>query len=374
MGRNRHDRAGAVFHEHEIGQIDGDRLLGERVETERTGEDALLLHLHVAAPRMADPLHPLGELLHRALLRRAFRKLQGQGMFGGQGNEGGAVDGILAGGEDGEVTLPAHQREADLGADGFPDPVALHGQHLVRPPLEFVASRQQILGVGRDAEEPLGQLAHDHLVLATPTATVHHLLVGQNGLATAAPVDRRVPLVRQAALEHLQEEHLLPAIVARIGRRQLTGPVVAEAHLLELRPHVVDVLHGPPGGMDLVGDGGVLRGQAKGVPAHGMKHVESAHALVARDHVSDGVVPHVAHVYPARRIGKHLQQIILGQVRGLVHSKALESLPLRLPSLLDIPELVLLCHGSGRSLSLSPLASATWSSTPLMKAEEPSDP
>ena len=100
-------------------------------------------------------------------------------MFGGQGNEGGAVNGVLAGGEHGEVALPVYEREADLGADGFADPVALHGEHLVRPTPELVASRQQVLGVLRDAEEPLGQLPHDHLVLAAPTATVHHLLVGQ---------------------------------------------------------------------------------------------------------------------------------------------------------------------------------------------------
>ena len=381
MGRNRHDRAGAVFHQDEVGQVDGDLLPGERVETERAGEDSLLLHLRVAAAGVADALHPLGEIPGRALLRRAFGQLQRHGMLGRQGKEGGAVDRVLAGGEDGEVALPVHQRKAYLGADGLADPVALHGEHLVGPPAhEFVARRQQILGVVRDTEEPLRQLAHDHFLLAAPANAVHHLLVGQNRLAAGTPVHRRAALVGKAALEHLEEEHLLPAVVLGVARGQLPAPVVAETHLLELRAHVVDVLRGPARGMHLVGDGGVLGGQPEGVPAHGVEDVEPAHALVARDHVTDGVVAHVSHVDAPRRIREHLQQVVLGTGRAFLHPEALFALPLALPLLLDLPELVLLDHGSGRSLSLifpvslRPLAWATWSSTPLMKAGESSDP
>ena len=65
-------------------------------------------------------------------------------------------------------------------------------------------------------------------------------------------------------------------------------------------------------GVDAVLDGRVLRRQAEGVPAHGVQHVVALHALVAGDHVADGVVAHVAHVELARRVGEHLQAVVLG--------------------------------------------------------------
>ncbi len=43
-------------------------------------------------------------------------------------------------------------------------------------------------------------------------------------------------------------------------------------------------------------DGRVFRGQAEGVPTHGMKHVVALHPLVSRQGVADGVVADVADV------------------------------------------------------------------------------
>ena len=65
--------------------------------------------------------------------------------------------------------------------------------------------------------------------------------------------------------------------------------------------HVGDVLPRPLRRRHAVGDGGVLGRQAEGVPAHRLQHVVALHAHVARQHVADGVVAHVAHVQPARR-------------------------------------------------------------------------
>ena len=65
-------------------------------------------------------------------------------------------------------------------------------------------------------------------------------------------------------------------------------------------------------GLDVVLNGRVFGGQAERVPAHRVQHVEPRHALKACDHVADGVIAHVPHVQPARRIGEHLQAVILG--------------------------------------------------------------
>ena len=56
--------------------------------------------------------------------------------------------------------------------------------------------------------------------------------------------------------------------------RPVAIPVVAEAEAPVGLLHGGDVLQGPLARMALVGDGGVFGGQAEGVPAHGVQHVE----------------------------------------------------------------------------------------------------
>jgi hypothetical protein len=70
--------------------------------------------------------------------------------------------------------------------------------------------------------------------------------------------------------------------------------------------------------MGVVGNRGIFRRHAEGVPPHGVQHVESAHALVAGHDIADGVVAHMPHVDFAGRIGKHFQQIIFFPVRRIL--------------------------------------------------------
>ena len=72
---------------------------------------------------------------------------------------------------------------------------------------------------------------------------------------------------------------------------------------------MVDVFPGPCGGCHLVGNSSILSGESKGVPAHGLQDGFALHALVARNHVGDGVVAHVAHVKLAAGVGKHGQAV-----------------------------------------------------------------
>src|SRR3954467_5282466 len=83
--------------------------------------------------------------------------------------------------------------------------------------------------------------------------------------------------------------------------------------------------------MDIVGDGGVFRRQAEGVPAHGMQHVEAARPLVARDHVADRVVAGMADMETSRGIREHLQHVIFGPARVFGRDEATALVPDRLP-------------------------------------------
>ena len=94
---------------------------------------------------------------------------------------------------------------------------------------------------------------------------------------------------------------------------------------------------GDDGGMDVVLDGVVLRGQAEGVEADGEQHVIAVHAALAGHHVHGGVGPGVAHVQAlAGGIGELHQAVEfgLGGVAGL-GGEGLFLAPLVLPFLLD---------------------------------------
>ncbi len=227
------------------------------------------------------------------------------------------------------------QREPHARALGPPDPVALHREDLLGPVLEAVDGAQQFVGVVGDPEEPLLQVAVRHQGVAPPAAALDDLLVGEHGLARRAPVDRRPAAVRQVALEHPQEQPLVPLVVVRQARGELALPGVADAQALELALHVGDVRQRGRPRMDAVLDGRVLGRQAEGVPAERVQHVEAAHPLRARHHVADHVVADVADVGVPRRVGEHLEAVELGLRRVFGHLERAAVPPPLLPLLLD---------------------------------------
>src|SRR4051794_14012912 len=115
----------------------------------------------------------------------------------------------------------------------------------------------------------------------TPAASADHLLVGKHGGALRAPIDLALFSVGEAALEHLEEEPLVPAVVIRKAGGNLGGPVVGEAEALHLPLHNGDVLKRPLLRWNVVLDGRVLGGKPESVPTHGVKHVIAAHPHVA---------------------------------------------------------------------------------------------
>ncbi len=350
VGRHRHDRAGAVFHEHEVGRIDRHPLAGEGVAAVRAGEHAaFFLLLLQAGPLLVDE-RLLDEGLDRGLLGGARGQGSEQGVLHRQRHETHAEDGVRPGGEDGDLLVAALHREVAGEPGALADPVALHGDHLLRPAGELVQVGEQFLGVVGDPEEPAVHYLGQYRLVAPPAGAVDHLFAGEHGLAVVTPVDRGLLAVDEPAFEHLQEEALLPAVVVRAAGGQLPVPVIAQPHGLELGAHVGDVVPGPGGRVDAALHGRVLGGQAEGVPAHGVEDVEPLHALVAGDHVTDGVVAHVPHVDAARGVGEHLEHVVFFPAGLCVDLEGLVPLPALLPFAFDGLEIVSvggLLHGHG---------------------------
>ena len=171
------------------------------------------------------------------------------------------------------------------------------------------------------------------------------MLVSQNRLARRAPVHSGTLAVCESPLEHPDEDQLLPPIVLGIARGDLTIPVVRDAHLPQLIPHVADIFHRPLCRVDAAFDRSVLRRKPKSVPSHRMEHVVTSHPFKAGEHVADRIHAHVAHVDAPRRIRKHFKDVVLGLADILRDPEGFILLPDSLPLLFYGFGLIPFFHG-----------------------------
>ena len=332
---NGHDGTGAVVGNDVVGNPHRDLLAVDRVYHIAAREGTVLFEGALGTLDGRDMLGVLDDLGDGLLVLRALDELMQAGVLGSQDKEGDAKKGVGTRGEDGDLTLVAldglailvAQGKVDLGTLGAADPVGLHLLDALGPAGELLQVVEQLLGVLGNLVVPLLEVALLGLGAATPALALGHLLVGKNGLAGGAPVDRVLLAVDQALFPHLLKDPLTPAIV--VGAAGLNGAiqVVGEAHALHRGERLVHVLIRPGGSLRVVLDGGILGRQAKGVKADGMQHVKAAHAGLTGHGIADGVVARVAHVQVARRIRKHLEHVLLGLAGVSVDGKEVLVIP-----------------------------------------------
>jgi hypothetical protein len=184
-------------------------------------------------------------------------------------------------------------------------------------------------------------------VVAPLRAAVDDLLVGQHRPEGGAPVDGLGVLVGEPPLEQLEEDPLGPADVVRVRGVDLPRPVVAETEHLQLAAEGGDVLDRRDAGVRSGVDGPLLRGQAEGVPAHGVEHPEALGPLEAGDDVAGRVALRVPDVQARPgRVGEHVEDVVLRLGRVLVGPEGVLPLPVGLPLRLDLGGLVAFRHGA----------------------------
>ena len=222
------------------------------------------------------------------------------------------------------------------------DPVRLHQPHALGPAIQRVQRVQQFLRVVGDLQEPLAELLLLHQRAGAPAAAVDHLLVRQHGAIDRIPVDPALLALDQAGAQEIQEQLLLMAVIFRIAGGELALPLERQPHALQLGAHGGDVLAGPLRRMDAALARRVLGRQAERVPAHRMHHREAARPLVARHHVAQRVVAHVAHVDLPAGIREHLQHVVFRLVVGrhVRHAEAAALGPGALPARFGLAEVV----------------------------------
>ena len=235
-----HDRAGAVLHQHVVGDVHGQPLAVDGVRRVEAGEDAGLLLL--GRPLLAAP----GRRLLRVRPNVVVVDALDERMLGRQDEERRAEQRVGPRREDGNVRVELVDPEQDLRALRATDPVALDRLRPLRPPRRpsgrSYSSSSSAYSVM--LEEPLLEVARLDLRAAALAAAVDDVLVRDDRLVVRAPVDRRRLAVGEAALEEPQEQPLRPAVEAGLVGRDLAVPVDRPAEPLHLLADDDDVALG----------------------------------------------------------------------------------------------------------------------------------
>ena len=340
-----HDGAGAIVANHEVGDPDRHPFLRERVDRKPPGKETLFLDRAADAPDAVLRPKAVGLRAHRLRVGRLEGERLHQRVLGAEGHEGGAEDRVDSRGEHVHGPRTARligldNRKPEPRALAAPDPVPLHRQHFVGPRAQAAKALEQLVGVRRDPEEPLFELTRRDHRAAPPAAAIDDLLVGKHGLAALAPVHRRLAAIREPALVHADEEPLVPVVVLGGTGRDLAIPRVAYAEPLKLALHVLDVVERRHLGINAALDGGVLGGQAEGIPPERVQDVVAAHPPRSGDHVADDVIADMADVRVPGRVREHLEAIELrlrGVFRRLEHALGQ---PTPLPFLVEVAWIV----------------------------------
>ncbi len=224
--------AGAVFHQHEIGDID--RHLPRRIERvdglERGAVAALLGRLDdgfagaepvAFGDELGEPRVVRGEALCQRMVRR-------------QRQERGAVERVGAGREHLDRRVLPGNPEQHAGALGAADPVLLHQPDALGPAVERLQRSEQLLAERGDAQVPLRQQPLLDQRAGAPAASVDDLLVGQDRVLDRVPVDPGFLAVGEARREEVEEHLLLVAVVFGVAGGDLARPVIGKTHALEL--------------------------------------------------------------------------------------------------------------------------------------------
>ena len=269
VGRNGHDRARPVVHQHVVGDVD---------------RQPLAVHgVHGMEPRIDSRLLGRSGALCGLLRRRAPDVVanlvrvdaRDELVLGREDEERGAVQRVGSGREDGNVLVELLDPEEDLRAFGTADPVPLARLDRLRPihGLEVVEEHLRVVG---DPEEPLLHDARlDHRAAALARAVSEHLLVRDHGLVVRTPLDGRALPIREPALVELQELPLLPAVVLDVVGRERAVPVVGPADPPHRARDVLDVPLCALARMDAVADRSVLGRQPEGVESLRVQHVHA---------------------------------------------------------------------------------------------------
>ncbi len=329
--RHAHDGARTIIHQDIVGDPDLDAPPRQRM-------DGIHARIHAELFRFTGRPFDIGRILDLltegfkfCLFRIVRQQLRYERMFRRNNDIGDAVDRIRTGRINRQLGSEGRDIEAEFQTFAASDPVALHGLDAFRPALQQIEILQELIGIIRDFQEPLGQFLLFHRGVAAPALAVDDLFVGQYGVTLAAPVYGSLFLDSQAPFVHEFKEPLGPLVIIGHAGLDFTVPVIGQAHALLLLFHIGDIFQGPLGRRDVVLDRRIFSRHAERVEPHRMQHIVAVHRTEAGHDIADGVVPHVPHVQVAGWIWEHFQYIVLRSRIRIVYFVDFMVFPILLP-------------------------------------------
>ena len=348
VGRDGHDHAGAVGGEHVVGHPDRYLLAVQGIRRVGAGEDAALLPFGRGTLDLGLPLGLLDVGLDGGARRSGRGQPLDQLVLGGEHHKGHAEHRVRPGREHGHLdalgTAVGRRRvngEDDVGAGAAADPVFLH-QLDARRPINLAQVREQLVGVGRDLEEPGRNLLLGHAGVVAPAIQLTivaglDFLVGHGGLADGAPPLPVGIAIGEAAFVEQQKEPLGPAVIVGETTVNLAVPVERDTDQAHLAFIVGGVAVGERPRRLAHFDGFVLGRLTERIPAHRVQHRIAAHTHEAAIRVGGDIVATVADGETvAGGIGKEVEGVELGLVGVLARAVEAFCLPPLLPRGLEV--------------------------------------
>ena len=188
MRRATEDRAGAVIHQHEIG--DEHRQAARRIERVDHRQAGVIALFFLSLDRRCRSAGAQAFGVERGERRIELGQPPRQRMIGRDGGKARAEQRVGTGGENVEAAVRIGQLEGEAQPLAFADPVFLHQPDLVGPGVERAEPGEQLVGEIGDLQEPLVELPPFDRRARAPAAAVDDLLVRQHGVIDRVPVDR----------------------------------------------------------------------------------------------------------------------------------------------------------------------------------------
>ena len=337
MRRDSHDRTGAVAHEYVVGGPDRNGPAGRRIDGAQTFQlDAGLLLRQFRTLKVGFLGCGFAVGVNFRKIFDAVRVFVDERMLRRDDHIGGAEDGIRPRGIDAELIIGVLNGEIHFRTGRAADPVLLRDFDAFDV-VHAVQSVDQLVGIGRDLQHPLGLHPADDFAAAALASAADDFFVRKTDLAGGAPVDGHLRLVGETCLEELQEDPLGPVIVFRISCIDLAVPVEGIAEAVQLLLEAGNVPLGHDARVDMVFDRVVFRGQAERVPAHRVQDIVAFHAALPRNDVKRGIGTRMPDVKPlARRVGELDKRVIFRFGKVIGGREGLFVVPDLLPFRLDL--------------------------------------
>ena len=311
LRRNTNNRTSTVLSQYIISNPDFYLVAVKWVYRIKAGKDTFLFGLRGGTLQLRLILSLLTESLNLLSLWIVLTNLFNQRMLCCQGQEGNTIYSIRTGGISSNLLSQLWNLQIELQALTAANPVFLHGLYSIRPALQEIQILQQYISIISNLQEPLGQILLDNLRITAPALALNNLLIGQYCATGFTPVYIGLFLVSQTTLIEQLEEPLSPTIIIRAAGSYRAIPVIGQAHFTLLTLHIIHIGIGPVRWLYTMLNSSILCWHTKGIKTHWMNNIKALHSLVASQNITNGIIPHMAHMQIARWIWEHFQGIIL---------------------------------------------------------------